>query len=101
MDEHEKRRRHRDSNTSTESFNSHDSYNSPHSSAEKLSSPTQAKEDKRRSITFGRRASTDLVRRSMDAQPGERSEPSPKGFKGRLRALTGGRERSGKPYTGT
>jgi len=40
-----------------------------------------------------------MMRRSMDERP---SEKEVKGFKGRLRALTGGqRERNVKPYAGT
>lgn len=57
----------------------------------------------RRSITFGRGGSED-ARRSLDERPREFVE-NVEGlaikFKGRLRALTGGKERTGKPYPGT
>lgn len=93
MDEHERRRqrRHRDSNSSTESFISSGS----------ISGPSSPPREGRRSIVFNKR-SVDLVRQSLDETRNDASEKA-KGFKGRLRALTGGRERSGsvKAYTGT
>lgn len=58
----------------------------------------------RRSITFGVGRGSEDVRRSLDERPrdfAENVEELATKFKGRLRALTGGRERSVKPYPGT
>jgi hypothetical protein len=97
MDEHQRRRErsHRNSNSSTDSFAS---------TASNHSSPTR---ENRRSITFSKR-SVEVVRQSLDevrngSGNGHGEEKARGGFKGRLRALTGGRERSGsvKAYTGT
>lgn len=70
-----------------------------------LPSELEETKDKRRSVTFGR-GSVELVRRSLDERPriGDvGGNPTGKGFRGRLRALTVGRERYGgmEPYEGT
>jgi hypothetical protein len=102
MDEFDKKRKHRDSNTSMESLASSSGSNSStshpqHTSIEKeLSSPKEG----RRSITFGRPSRRSLEERPrVQAIDGEGHLGSK--IKGRLRALTGGKDREVKPYEGT
>src|SRR6187402_919449 len=101
MDEHERRRKHRDSNSSVESFaiSNRSHLSGPNGGGEHEFVPKQG----RRSITFGSR-SADLVRRSLDDRPREHAglegvEALANKVKGRLRALTNGkeRERNAKP----
>ncbi|KAK0109706.1 hypothetical protein ONS95_002385 [Cadophora gregata] len=108
MDEHEKRKQRSESNASTESFTFSGRSRRNTGSSNGGSSPVQGdftmKEHVgRRSITFGRTSNED-ARRSLDEKPKEFVE-NVEGlaikFKGRLRALTGGKERSAKPYPGT
>ncbi|PBP23247.1 hypothetical protein BUE80_DR006010 [Diplocarpon rosae] len=95
------------SSASTESFASafrrHTSaaYGGPSPSPGPLDGVVPEKHVGRRSIVFGR-PSSDGARRSLDERPREvGAESVATKFKGRLRALTGGRERSVKPYPGT
>ncbi|KAL5317554.1 hypothetical protein ACEPPN_014649 [Leptodophora sp. 'Broadleaf-Isolate-01'] len=107
MDEHEKRKQRSESNASTESFTFTGRSRRGTGSSNGGGSPVQGEfvmkeRVGRRSITFGRRS--DDVRRSLDERPKEFSE-NVEGLamkvKGRLRALTGGKERNVKPYPGT
>jgi len=86
MDEFEKKRKHRDSNSSVESLHSNGT----------LPSPIVGKQESRRS--FG------TSRPSMEKDRSLEQEKRSHGFKGRLRALTGGKEREeakGTPFHGT
>jgi hypothetical protein len=97
----ERKHQHRGSSSSA------DSLTSPHSGGThapqikrnmESPSPIEKPKEGRRSINFGRR--------SLDLTPQEESEGNNKEkltrkFKGRLRALTGGRERNVEPYPGT
>ena len=89
MDEFEKKRQHRGSSSSVDSLVS--SNGSPAKESRK-SSPEQ---EGRRSTGVGR-PSLDIVREALEEKKGSK-------FVGRLRALTGGREREEKrsPYPGT
>lgn len=87
MDEFEKKRKHRDSNSSVESLHSNGT----------LPSPVVGKQESRRSFGTSRH-SMDEKDRSLEQE--KRSH----GFKGRLRALTGGKEREepkGTSFHGT
>lgn len=108
MDEHERRRSrsHRNSASSTSSFNSTSSSHSSSGSGSISRSSqifginTSTKEN-RRSIAF----SMETVRRSVDEMRSSSNVEAKGGFKGRLRALTGGsqpsRRDSVKAYIGT
>jgi hypothetical protein len=94
MDAHEAKRRspssphkHRNSNSSVESFAS---------SPDKEREYERGAKEGRRSITFGRK-SLDERPREMAGEIGEKV----RGIKGRIRALTVGRGGDVKPYPGT
>jgi hypothetical protein len=97
MDDYEKKHRHRESNSSVESFAT-----SNGSSPRKMSAGADfAPKEGNRSIIFGR-GSNDIIRRSMDERPSSIDiDQKLSKFKGRLRALTGGREKDMKAYPGT
>jgi hypothetical protein len=99
MDAHEAARRR--SPTSPPSHNHRNSNSSSTSSVESFGSPSPDKEreftgvkEGRRSINFGRKSL------SLEDRPMEIAEKV-RGIKGRLRALTGGRNGDVKPYPGT
>jgi hypothetical protein len=105
MDAHEAARKHSPTSPSsnTHGHNHGNSNSSSTSSVESFGSSSPDKErerefggtkEGRRSITFGRK-SLNLDDRPLDI--GEKV----RGFKGRLRALTGGRSGDVKPYPGT
>jgi hypothetical protein len=103
MDEFEsKKRKHRDSNTSVESLASSSGSNSSRSHPQdasierRLSNPKEG----RRSVTFGRPGRLSLEERLM-VQPTDGERHLGSKIKGRLRALTGGKDREVKPYEGT
>ena len=102
MDEFDKKRKHRDSNTSVESLASSSGSNSSISHPQKTSIEKEFSSPKegRRSITFGRPS-----RRSFEDRPRVQAIDGEghlgNKIKGRLRALTGGKDREVKPYEGT
>ncbi|KAL2068791.1 hypothetical protein VTL71DRAFT_15129 [Oculimacula yallundae] len=119
MDEHEASRREQnkqrsESNASTESFtftftgrsrrDTGSSSGGSNGGSSNGSSPVQGEftvlkeRVGRRSITFGRRSLDERPKEIEGAGVGEGLKGI---FKGRLRALTGGRERNVKPYEGT
>lgn len=100
MDAHEAARRH--SPTSPPTHNHRISNSSSTSSVESFGSSSPDKErefagvkEGRRSITFGRKSLT------LDERPIDTAAERMRGFKGRLRAFTGGRSGDVKPYPGT
>ena len=93
----ERKRRHRGSSSSVESLTSHDI-------KRRMDPPYPAGQPKEgtRSVNFGRRSS-DVRPVAVKEEDGEgkNKEVLKRTIKGRLRALTGGRERNVQPYPGT
>jgi len=96
MDAHEAAKRgsphrHQNSNSSVESFASS---SSPDKDREREREFERGMKEGRRSINFGRKS---LDEKTREVEVGEKIRV----FKGRLRALTGGRSADVKPYAGT
>lgn len=104
MDEFESKRKrgsHRGSQSSVSSTTSSHSHSHSASFSSSPTLPTQTVDrshtvkEGRRSITFGRKSLDD------DKREAHSEEKLASKFKGRLRALTGGKDRDVKPYPGT
>jgi len=97
MDDYEKKHRHRGSNSSVESLATTNG-----ASLRKLSAGMEfVPKEASRNINFGT-GSNEVLRRSMDERPSVVDiEQKLSKFKGRLRALTGGRDKDMKSYPGT